>query len=182
MTENVMSEFLVFVGPFLAQLKWEYIVGFIFMTYVYGEVESQLNWLWIEQVKTRFKVAIIGLLYGLVFFYTKELEQSDLPALLISYLFSFGFHKLLVDSFIGVIQGRIGSFKSIAKGILKKKSDQEGLFDLKEPSADLADAEEAKKERRKKLALGVIDGVRKAASNPQVQRFVGGLLKGLIKR
>jgi hypothetical protein len=180
--ESVMSEFLVFVEPFLGQLKWEYIVGFIFMTYVYGEVESQFNWLWIEQVKTRFKVAIIGLLYGVVFFYTKGLEQSDIPALLISYLFSFGFHKLLVDSFIGVIQGRIGSFKSIVKGLLKKKSDKEGLFDLKEANVELADTKEAKKQRRKKLALGVIDGVRKAASNPQVQKFVGGLLKGLIKR
>jgi hypothetical protein len=180
--ESVMSEFLVFVEPFLGQLKWEYIVGFIFMTYVYGEVESQLNWLWIEQVKTRFKVAIIGLIYGVGFFYSKGLEQSDIPALLISYLFSFGFHKLLVDSFIGVIQGRIGSFKSIVKSILKKKENHEEFFDLQEAIPNSEAILELKKKRGKKLALGVIDTVRKTASNPQVQKFVGGLLKGLIKR
>jgi hypothetical protein len=180
--EFVLSEFLVFVEPFLGQLKWEYIVGFIFMTYVYGEVESQLNWLWIEQVKTRFKVGIIGIIYGVVFFYAKGLEQSDIPALLISYLFSFGFHKLLVDSFIGVIQGRIGSFKSIVKSILKKKENHEEFFDLQEAIPNSEAILELKKKRGKKLALGVIDTVRKTASNPQVQKFVGGLLKGLIKR
>ena len=180
--ESVMSEFLVFVEPFLAQLQWEYIVGFIFMTYVYGEVESQFNWQWIEQVKTRFKVAIIGLLYGVGFFYTKGLAQSDIPALLISYLFCFGFHKLLVDSLIGVVQGRIGGYGSIAKGFLKKIGNKEALFDLKEAIPNSEAIKEMKKKRGKKLALGVIDTVLKTASNPQVQKFVGGLLRGLIKR
>ena len=166
-----MSELLSSAGPFMELLYWEFIVGFIFLTYVYWEVESQIDWPWIKQIKSRFKVAAIGLLYGVIYFIHKDYERAHIYGMVISYLFTFGFHKLLVDTFIGAIQGRIGGFKSIASGFLdmilarspKSAAQPDQPYAVVEPSdfGQLFEGEKSSKDKAKELGLGILSNILK---------------------
>lgn len=101
---------------FLAELEWIYIITFILLCYGYQSLEQQIEWKWIKKIKKRFKVALIGLLYAPLYYLLFGLEKDQLGILFSSFLVSFAFHKLLVDTIIGTIKEQILKFNFLKKG------------------------------------------------------------------
>ena len=97
--------------PFLAKLEWVYIITFILICYGYQSIEEHINWQFLKEIKKRFKVALIGLLYAPIYYLLWGLEKEQIGILFSSFLVSFAFHKLLVDAIIGAIQQQISKFK-----------------------------------------------------------------------
>jgi len=93
--------------PFLAKLEWIYIITFILLCYGYQSIEEQIKWKPLKKVKTRFKVALIGLLYAPLYYFLWGLEKDQIGILFSSFLVSFTFHKLLVDAVIGAIKEQL---------------------------------------------------------------------------
>ena len=95
------------VLPFLAILEWMYIITFILICYIFQSAEKQFNWVVLIKFKTRFKVAIIGLLYAPIYYFLWGLDKDQIGILFSSFLVSFAFHKLLIDSIIGAIKAKL---------------------------------------------------------------------------
>lgn len=106
--------------PFLAKLEWMYIITFILLCYGYQSIEEQIKWKLLKQLKTRFKVAIIGLLYAPLYYLLWGLEKEQIGILFSSFLVSFAFHKLLVDAVIGALKEQL-----LKINLLKAKGGQD---------------------------------------------------------
>jgi len=102
--------------PFLEKLEWIYIITFILLCYNYQMIERNIKVAFLSKIKTRFKVALIGICYTPVYYYLWGLGKEDIGYLFSSFLVSFAFHKLLVDIIINAIQKhnkRAYSFKEL---------------------------------------------------------------------
>ncbi len=99
--------------PFLAKLEWVYIITFILLCYNYQLIEQNIKVAFLSKIKTRFKVAFIGILYAPVYYFLWGLGKDDIGYLFSSFLVSFAFHKLLVDIVINAIQNHAHRAKSI---------------------------------------------------------------------
>jgi len=90
--------------PFMASLQWIYIITFILICYGFQSIENQIEWHFLKNLRTRFKVALIGLLYAPLYYLLWGLERDQIGVLFSSFLVSFTFHKLLVEAIIGAIK------------------------------------------------------------------------------
>tara|TARA_R110000868_G_scaffold250694_4_gene507436 strand:+ start:157 stop:519 length:363 start_codon:yes stop_codon:yes gene_type:complete len=99
--------------PFLAKLEWVYIITFILLCYNYQLIEKNLNIAFLIKIKTRFKVAFIGIVYAPGYYFLWGLGKEDIGYLFSSFLVSFAFHKLLVEIIISAIRNHIQQAKSL---------------------------------------------------------------------
>jgi len=120
--ENAMSEVLLQILPFLGGLEWVFITSFIVLSYGLELLEGAVKIKFLSKIKKRFKVALLGVLYAPVYYFLAGLIPSDLGLLALSYLVTFGFHKLLVEAVIGQLQQKLPKVakEKAAETILKQ--------------------------------------------------------------
>ncbi len=98
--EHLAGEIIKNISLQLDDLQWSYILSFILLCYGWQEVEKAVRWKWVDKIKKRFKVALIGIIYAPIHFILWELQKEQLGSLFISFLVSFTFHKLLIEVII----------------------------------------------------------------------------------
>lgn len=98
--ENVMNEVLVQILPLLESLEWVFIASYIGLCYGVQSLEKHVQLIFLARIKKRFKVALVGLAYSPIYYFSMGLEHDQIGALFASFLFTFCFHKLLVAVFI----------------------------------------------------------------------------------
>lgn len=84
---------------YLNSLDWGYILTFILLAYSLN-TSKVLDWFFcFTKVKfqTRYRVLLIGILYGAFLFFLRENTISDIESLLQSFVFALVFHKLILD-------------------------------------------------------------------------------------
>ena len=59
---------------------------------------------WFSKISKRVKVAVTGLLLAPIYYWLFHLKQEDIGILLLSYLVTFAFHKLIAEFFIEKIK------------------------------------------------------------------------------
>jgi len=92
--------------PVLGQLEWLYIFSFILLGMAVEQLPQINSLRFLYRIKKRFRIAIIGLIYAPFYYYMSGLEEEQAGLLFASFLFTFVFHKLLVEAVIGFIQNK----------------------------------------------------------------------------
>ena len=94
---------------YLVNLDWAYITTFIIICYgvnsktVSGKIRKATG----LKSKTRYRVAITGMVYAVLIYFIRGYELAQSEVLLQSFIFAFVFHKLLLDKLINWILPRI---------------------------------------------------------------------------
>ncbi|WP_025663280.1 hypothetical protein [Aquimarina megaterium] len=93
--EIVMEKY----SEFLNALDWVYIFSFILITQAikYYKLPEFIGNGTDIRLKNRVQVAIIGLVYGVIYFFVRDCELSQLLWIPVSFIFATGFHKFLFE-------------------------------------------------------------------------------------
>ncbi|MBL6444688.1 hypothetical protein JMN32_00100 [Fulvivirga sp. 29W222] len=87
---------------YVIELDWAYILTFIFIAYW---INTEKVTSWIKKltglvVRTRYRVAALGLIYGIIIFYLRGYDRSGIELLFRSFIFALVFHKLIIDTIL----------------------------------------------------------------------------------
>ncbi len=87
------------IAGYLNSLDWGYILTFILISYGINHPTFRafiINGLGIT-LKTRYRVLIVGVLYGVLIFFLREYALSGIEILFQSFVFALVFHKLIIE-------------------------------------------------------------------------------------
>lgn len=97
-----MTEIITQLSNYISKLDWAYICTFILISYgLNSEYVTGLFYkLFKFKIATRYRVLIIGVLYGIAIYFIRDYAITDIETLLQSFAFALVFHKLLVQKVI----------------------------------------------------------------------------------
>lgn len=87
---------------YINSLDWSYILTFILLTYAvnYSKVLDWIYKLTKLKIQTRYRVVLIGFIYGVFLFYLRGYSTANIEPLLQSFVFAMVFHKLIIDKIL----------------------------------------------------------------------------------
>lgn len=105
-------QFITHFAQFLTQLDWMYIICFILMAYAINlaPVKKAIGEATTFYVKTRFRVTVVGILYGILLYFLRGYTPQQIEPLLHSFIFALVFHKLILDTLTEWLKRMIPSF------------------------------------------------------------------------
>lgn len=97
-----MIEVLAQITKYLNSLDWSYILTFIVIAYGLNHYKATDFFYEVLKFKiaTRYRVLIIGLVYGVVLYFIRDYQLRMIECLLQSFVFALVFHKLLLEKFL----------------------------------------------------------------------------------
>jgi len=97
-----MTEIITQLSNYINGLDWAYIFTFILISYgLNSEYVTALFYkLFRFKIATRYRVLLIGLLYGIAIYFIRDYTVTNIESLLQSFAFALVFHKLLVQKVI----------------------------------------------------------------------------------
>jgi len=101
MDVQLIQEVFNQIKQYVIGLDWSYIMTFIIIAY-------GINHYWIRkklkktglQSKTRYRIAIVGVLYGVALYFVRGYEIAQAEVLFQSFVFALVFHKLILESLL----------------------------------------------------------------------------------
>lgn len=116
---ETLSQIILYIQTYMASLDWSYIITFI--TICYGinhyKVKESLQVVTRTQTRTRYRVVLIGILYGILIYIVRGYTVGHIENLFQSFVFALVFHKLIVEAFIYWLT-KHGLPESISKHLL----------------------------------------------------------------
>lgn len=109
MNTGIVQEIWNQISNYVSSLDWAYILTFIVLAY-------GINHYWIKRKiqkvtkvksKTRYRTAIVGMLYGLALYLIRGYELAKVECLFSSLVFALVFHKLIIDGIIAFVAKRV---------------------------------------------------------------------------
>ena len=105
---SVTSEIVNQITNYVRELDWMYILTFIVIAYGFNHVRVKQG---IEKVtrvksKTKYRVALVGVLYGITLYFTRGYSLENIEGLFQSFVFAFVFHKMIIEGLIHFITKR----------------------------------------------------------------------------
>lgn len=100
-----MIEILSHISNYLNSLDWSYILTFIVIAYGLNHYKATDFFYEVLKIKmaTRYRVLIVGLIYGIALYFIRGYEIKMIECLLQSFAFAMVFHKLLLEKFLNRI-------------------------------------------------------------------------------
>ncbi|MCH3884526.1 hypothetical protein [Tenacibaculum aquimarinum] len=97
-----MIEILQHISNYLNSLDWSYILTFIVIAYGLNHYRATDFFYEVFKLKiaTRYRVFIIGLVYGIALYFIRGYQLKMIEYLLQSFAFALVFHKLLLEKFL----------------------------------------------------------------------------------
>ena len=97
-----MKEIVFQLVEYLNSLDWAYIFTLILIVYVLNSVSAKKLYykFFGLKVSTRYRVLIIGVLYGIIVYFIRDYTINKIEKLLQSFVFALVFHKLLIDKVV----------------------------------------------------------------------------------
>lgn len=95
-----MTDILKHLVDYLSSLDWAYIFTFIIIAFGLNQ-KPVTDWLADFtgiKVKTRYRVLIVGLIYGIIVYFIRDTMLHKIEMLLQSFVFALVFHKLILES------------------------------------------------------------------------------------
>ena len=92
------------VLPLIQSLDFRFIILMILLNTFLQSIETDIKLEWFSKISKRVKVAVTGLLLAPIYYWLFHLKQEDIGNLLLSYLVTFAFHKLIAEFFIEKIK------------------------------------------------------------------------------
>ncbi len=115
MDTAILTEIWNQITGYVTTLDWSYILTFIVIAYGFNHFKVKQSIKKVTRVssRTKYRVAIIGLLYGIALYFIRGYSLDKVECLFKSYVFAFVFHKLIIEGimrFIGkkILPERIG--------------------------------------------------------------------------
>lgn len=115
MNTTITNEIWHQITGYVTALDWAYILTFIVIAYGFNHVKVKEGIKKVTRVRsrTRYRVAIIGLLYAVALYFIRGYTLDKVECLFQSYVFAFVFHKLIIEGimrFVGkkVLPEKIG--------------------------------------------------------------------------
>ncbi|EDP96543.1 hypothetical protein U8527_10535 [Kordia algicida OT-1] len=97
-----MREIITQLSDYINSLDWAYIFTFILICY--GCNSEYITGLFYKifrfKIATRYRVLLIGVLYGITVYFIRDYSIGDVEVLLQSFVFALVFHKLLIQKVI----------------------------------------------------------------------------------
>lgn len=97
-----MTDILKHLVHYLTSLDWAYIFTFIIIAFGLNQ-KPVTDWLADFtgiKIKTRYRVLIVGLIYGIIVYFIRDTMLHKLEMLLQSFVFALVFHKLILESLL----------------------------------------------------------------------------------
>ncbi|TGV03642.1 hypothetical protein [Flavivirga rizhaonensis] len=87
---------------YLSSLDWAYILTFILIAYSINQykITDWLSKVLKIKIQTRYRVLLIGLIYGIFLFFIRGYTIEKVERLLQSFVFSMVFHKLILETIL----------------------------------------------------------------------------------
>ncbi|EDP94745.1 hypothetical protein U8527_07270 [Kordia algicida OT-1] len=97
-----MTEIITQLSNYISRLDWAYIFTFILISYGFNTeyVTGLFYKIFRFKIATRYRVLIIGVLYGTAIYFIRGYAITDVEILLQSFVFALVFHKLLLQKTI----------------------------------------------------------------------------------
>lgn len=97
-----MTEIISQLSNYISNLDWAYIFTFILISYGFNSeyVIALFFKIFRFKIATRYRVLIIGVLYGTAIYFIRDYTVNNIEVLLQSFVFALVFHKLLVQKTI----------------------------------------------------------------------------------
>ncbi|WP_062062681.1 hypothetical protein [Aquimarina longa] len=84
---------------YINTLDWAYVITFILLSYAinhYKVTEWIANGIGIT-IRTRYRVLIVGVIYGIIVFFARDYTLQRVEHLLQSFVFAIVFHKFIIE-------------------------------------------------------------------------------------
>jgi len=97
-----MTEIITQLSNYIETLDWAYIFTFILISYgLNSEYATGLFYkIFRFKIATRYRVLIIGVLYGVILYFIRDYTIYDIETFIQSFAFALVFHKLLVQKVV----------------------------------------------------------------------------------
>lgn len=94
-----METLFMNITNYLNTLDWMYILTFILIGYIINYCKlTDLFTKWIKiRIRTRYRVALIGGVYGVIIYFIRGYQLTEIEILFASFVFAVVFHKLLIE-------------------------------------------------------------------------------------
>lgn len=100
-----------YIFHYFQSLDWAFIITFIILAYGLNQVKitSRITRKTGFRLRTRYRTAILGVLYGTFLYFIRDYEITHLENLLQSFVFALVFHKLLLELALKSIREKLGN-------------------------------------------------------------------------
>lgn len=107
---------------YMAALDWQYIITFIIICYGINhyKVKEGLQKTTGTQTRTRYRVIIIGAVYGVALYFLRGYQLQQIENLFQSFIFALVFHKFIVEALLYWLV-KHGLPQSISKHLLSEE-------------------------------------------------------------
>ncbi len=95
---QTITEILSQIGQYVAGLDWAYMLTFIIITIGINSYCLNRKTDVVIKTRTRYRVVLIGLLYGVTIYFTRSYTIKQAEMLFQSFVFALVFHKLIVEA------------------------------------------------------------------------------------
>lgn len=95
---QTVTEILSHISQYVAGLDWAYMLTFIIITIGINSYCLNRKSKPVVQTRTRYRVAVIGLLYGATLYFTRSYTIQQAEILFQSFVFALVFHKLIIEA------------------------------------------------------------------------------------
>ncbi|HEY9084018.1 MAG TPA: hypothetical protein VIN73_11840 [Vicingaceae bacterium] len=115
------------ITTYVSGLDWTYIITFIIIAYGcnHHKVKGGIKTVTGVQSKTKYRVAFIGLLYGVALYFIRGYQLEKVECLFQSFVFALVFHKLILEG----LTTYIGKKLRIKSVIEKEEASERGYYD-----------------------------------------------------
>ena len=96
---EILSSITGQIVGYIEGLDWSYIVTFILLSYIlnHSKVTAKIRRFIKITCRTRYRVAFVGLLYGVIIWFIEGTSTEHGEILFQSFVFALVFHKLIID-------------------------------------------------------------------------------------
>ena len=96
---EVLNSIIGQITNYVESLDWGYIATFILITYLlnHSKITGRVRNLLKITCRTRYRVALIGFLYGITLWFVRQSSIDQAERLFQSFIFAIVFHKLIID-------------------------------------------------------------------------------------
>ena len=96
---EVVGSVLTALAHYIENLDWSFIITFILIAYMINHQKvTTLLFRWFKiKCNKRYRVALVGIVYGTLLYYLRASSFEEAELLFQSFVFAMVFHKLIID-------------------------------------------------------------------------------------